>query len=319
MSYGNNEYAGHGYSGAPEPQTTVSYYSSPYVPQQGDQHEMQPFVQGQDSNVLSINDFLNRVRETRDEIRSLRNDAEQLAALHNRTLAVTSSLANSPEQQALDQLSATTKHKSNALRAQIRDLRADTEQTADQGSFKLKKSHVESLSNEFRDELRFVIAEDQRYKDLCREQISRQYRIANPDANEDEVRAAANQDWGNEGVFQAALRSERSAQADGVLRNIRSRHAELKHIEQSIVELLGLFQDLDTLIVQQGQLITNVASQADRAQDDLEKANGEINNAVKISLSTRRKKWWCVLIVVLIVLIIALAVGLAVGLKKATQ
>ncbi|KAK3369487.1 syntaxin-like protein psy1 [Lasiosphaeria ovina] len=319
MSY-NNQY-GNQYSSqyaAPDgPDSTVHYHGSPHAQ---DQHEMQPFVHAQeDPSVLPTSEFLNRVQHTRTEIRRLGDEVQQLAGLHQRALANADSSASSPERQQLDYLAAATQQRSGEVRELIRALRADAEHTQDAGAFKIKRGQVESLGADFRTELRRQLDEENRYRDACRGQITRQFRIVNPDATDDEVRAAADRDWDNEGVFQAALRTNRSAEATAVLGAVRARHTELVNIERTIRELMQLFQDLDTLVVQQSATIVQVAEQAHRANDDLEKGAEHVRGATGIVRHTRKLKWWCLLVVVLIILIIALAVGLAVGLRKATS
>ena len=62
------------------------------------------------------------------------------------------------------------------------------------------------LKRGFKRELENYQQEESEYRLRYREQIARQYRIVNPDATDSEVNEAANADWGDEGVFQTAVR-----------------------------------------------------------------------------------------------------------------
>lgn len=152
--------------------------------------------------VLSQQDFLSRIANVRSEIRSLGTDVQRISQLHQAAL----SGADDSAQRRLDDLVASTQHKNNSIRDQLRSLKADVEQTPlNSSGASTKKRQWEVLNGEFQKELQGYLQEEQSFKARYREQIERQYRIVNPDAGEDEVRRAAEMDWGNEGVFQSAV------------------------------------------------------------------------------------------------------------------
>lgn len=172
-----------------------------------EQHELQqispsqnPYGSPPSSNVLSQQDFLQRVSHVRNEIRSLTADVQRIASLHHDSLVG----ADDTAQRRLDDLVASTQLKNTGIRDQIRSLKADVERTTD-GSASMKKRQFEALNGDFKKELQNYMQEEQQYRERYRDQIARQYRIVNPDASEDEVRQAADADWGNEGVFQTAV------------------------------------------------------------------------------------------------------------------
>ncbi|EOO02623.1 putative snare domain-containing protein [Phaeoacremonium minimum UCRPA7] len=318
MSY--SQYSGNPYQQGPSQESGYGY-GNPYGQQE--QHEMQPYGQPYDQqpaaapavHVLSQQDFLSRVSHVRSEIRSLTADVQQIAGLHQRALAGSDPQA----QQQLDGLVASTQLKNTSIRDQIRSLKADVERTTD-GSAGLKKRQFDALNNDFKKELQGYLQEEQQYKERYRDQIARQYRIVNPDATETEVREAADRDWGNEGIFQTALRTNRTGQASAVLGAVRARHNELQKIEQSITELAGLFQDLDTLVVQQEPTVIRAEEQTEQTNQHLQKGNEQVAVGITHARRARKLKWWCALVVLLIVIAIALgvALGLTVG-KNATS
>jgi len=106
-----------------------------------------------------------------------------------------------------------------------------------------------------------------------------------------------------------------------VLGQVRQRHEELRKIEQSMVELAQLFQDLDTLVVQQGQTIQYVEQQTEQVNDDLEGGIKQVGTAVKHAASRRKYAWYClgVGVLIVIILIIVLLVVLKPWEKKEQQ
>ena len=100
---------------------------------------------------------------------------------------------------------ANTQLKNTSIRDQIRSLKLDAERTTD-GSKGLKTRQFDSLTNDFKKEIQGYLAEEQQYQERYRDQIARQFRIVNPDATEEQVSEAVQTDWGNEGIFQQAVR-----------------------------------------------------------------------------------------------------------------
>lgn len=97
-----------------------------------------------------------------------------------------------------------------------------------------------------------------------------------------------------------------------MLGNVRARHNELLRIEQSITELAGIFQDLDTLVIQQEAIVERAEEQTEQANQHLQEGNKQVDVGITHARRTRKLKWWCALVVFLICLAIGLGVGLGV-------
>ena len=89
------------------------------------------------------------------------------------------------------------------------------------------------------------------------------------------------------------MQSDRQGRARAALSAVQDRHKALVKIEQQMVELSQLFQDMDTLVVQQEAAVTQIEQKGEEVVDNLDKGNEEIGVAVKTARSTRKKKWWC--------------------------
>lgn len=112
------------------------------------------------------------------------------------------------------------------------------------------------------------------------------------------------------------LRTNRTGQASAVLGNVRARQNELQRIEQSISELVNLFQDLDTLVVLQDPVVEQMEDRTEATNVNLAKGTGEVERGIVHARRTRRNKWICAGIVLLIIIAIALGVGLGISLTK---
>lgn len=323
MSYTQyQQYGGNPYSGGPEAEAGQA--SAGHLGTQDLSHEMTNYSQTSNysqsggavppapsSTLLTQQNFLERVDFAKSEIRTLGSNIQEIASLHQRALS--SPESNSSAQ--LENLVTQTQLKNTQIRDQIKYLELDALKTQD-GTKSVKARQAKQLKGEFEKALKDYQQEEIAYKQRYREQIARQYRIVNPEASDAEVNEASELDWGSEGVFQTALKSNRSGQASSVLGAVRARHNELQRIEATLTELAAMFADMAQIVEAQDPVVEHTEQNAIKTAEDVQKGNTEIDKANEHARRRNRLKWWCLLIVVLIVLAIALGVGLGVGLAK---
>jgi syntaxin 1B/2/3 len=213
MSYG--QYDRNPYQTGPAQES--GYTQNPYAQDeqfdQNNQYEMQNYsnsntngYQTQQTGALSQQDFLNRVQGLRDDIKGLTNDVDYIGQLHQRTLSSTDGQAKDQ----LEQFVSQTQVRNTAIKDGIKGLERDLAKTTD-SSRNTKNTQLQSLKTFFKAELDKYQSIERDYEQRYRDQIARQYRIVNPDASESEVQEATQADWGNEGVFQAAVRIDFTA------------------------------------------------------------------------------------------------------------
>jgi syntaxin 1B/2/3 len=147
-----------------------------------------------------------------------------------------------------------------------------------------------------------VIEADFRAK--MKEQQTRQYRIVNPEATEDEVRQAVEDP--NTQVFQQALmNADRRGQSQSALNAVRQRHAAIQNIEQTMIELGQLFQDMDNLVLSQDTQVKEIEEKGIEVQENIVQGNKELDHGIKSARGARKKKWiLCGIVVVLLLIII---------------
>ncbi|CAF3446030.1 hypothetical protein SNK03_003273 [Fusarium graminearum] len=317
MSY--DQYNQNPYQQGPAQESSHGYsQTNPYAqdaPAHGNnQYEMQDYSQQAPAagSSLSQQEFLNRVQRLRDEIKGLTTDIDHIGVLHSRTLGSTDGSAN----HELEQYVSQTQIRNTAIKDGIKGLERDLAKTND-SSRTTKNTQLQSLRTFFKSELDKYQSVERDYQQRYRDQIARQYRIVNPDASEEEVQEAANADWGNEGVFQTALRTNRTGHASSVLGNVRARHSELQRIEQTLSELAILYQELATIVEQQEPVVQAAETNAMNTNEHMIKGNEQVEVAKKHAQNRRKLKWWCALVVLLI--IIAIAVGVGVGVSVANN
>lgn len=150
-------------------------------------------------SVMSNSDFLSRVEAVKSDIRTLTTKVGQIASVHQRSLASTDSSSS----QQLESIVTETQVLNTSIKDQIKQLEIDAVRSRDN---QVKNTQIQQLKSSFEKQLKQYRQEEADYRRGYREQIARQYRIVNPEASDAEVQEAADADWGNEGVFQTAVR-----------------------------------------------------------------------------------------------------------------
>jgi len=286
--------------------------------QQPESHEMQTYGQqqrqphGPDTTTtgtpLSQQEFLNSVRDVEGHIQQFRSNLDQIRTLHQQSLSDTS--GRPPP--GLEQLQAVTEQLKSQIKTEVDNLVSDATRTGD-STFNTKKRQAERLRDLYKDAIQAYPVDERRRKGQIGQQAVRQLLIVNPDATPQEQDAVRNGDLQQDQIFQSALlQSNRVGAAKAVLGNVQARHQELLRVEQSMQELAQLFEYLNTLIVQQGEVIADVVQKTEQVNDNMDKGIQEVDKGVKHARNRRKLKWYCLLVCVLIIIAIALGVGLGV-------
>ncbi|KAF1951221.1 t-SNARE, partial [Byssothecium circinans] len=262
----------------------------------------------QPTQPLSQQDFLARIDGTKSRINQLSNNIQEIANIHQRMLS-------SPDNRSTTQLEgivSKTQVRNTQIKDEIKFLEKDASREPGNA---FKRTQVESLKRTFRGQLEDFEREESDYSKRYRDAMARQYRIVNPEATEEEVNEAANADWGNEGIFQQALKSNRTAQGASVLGAVRARHNDIQRIEKTLGELALLFQQLNEQVVYQEANVEQAEQQTQQVNDDAKHANTQLEQGVRSARRARKLKWWTLIVVVAIICIIALVLGLYFGLR----
>lgn len=252
---------------------------------------MAPLVQNVGSIGKDPNAILNECREIDHGVEQVERNLEQLRMLQQRTLDDADSSASSNANRQLDSLSTETM-------AMYRDLteRVRTIQSTPEGQAPKNKPQVERVKRRLKQAMQQYREVESQFRKRTQDQMARQYRIVRPDASEQDIQAAI-QDPNNSQMFsQALMQSDRQGRARAALTAVQDRHRALEKIEQQIAELSQLFQDMDTLVIQQEAAVMQIEQKGEEVVENLDKGNEEMGVAVKTARATRKKKWICLAI-----------------------
>ncbi|KAI7820083.1 t-SNARE [Kickxella alabastrina] len=168
-----------------------------------------------------------------------------------------------------------------------------------------RSSRQQALTKRFADQISRYRQMEYDSSKRQRVQLERQYKIVRPDATEEEVRDAVDNENANQVFSQAVINTNRANKAREVLKDVESRRQQIRNIEQSISQLAEMFVEVNEMVNQQQQKFDNIEAAVEDAHVNIDKGNVETKQAIVHTKSSRKLKWWILFIVIIILVIIA--------------
>ncbi|KAF8610198.1 t-SNARE [Ceratobasidium sp. AG-I] len=308
------------------PSQTNDGYSSrpvnPYAQQDNGRYEMAnvnnstTHLAAEDSSDMS--GFYTEISSIQDSIRTYNDTVQRIADLHNRSLNQTDEAAAQRTASQLEQLVDDANDLSRQLQRRIKDLMSKSLPGRD-GQIRAQQTNL--VNAKFVEAIQSYQVVERDYRAKSKQRVERQFKIVKPDATPEEVKAAVNDDSGNNQIFsQALMSSNRHGESRAAYREVQNRHEDLKKIEKTLTELAQLFNDMSVLVAQQDETIDTIEHAAMETHKDMEAGLQHTESAVVSARGARKKRWICFAIIVVILIIVAIVVAIqVVNAKKATQ
>ncbi|KAJ3039626.1 Plasma membrane t-SNARE, secretory vesicle fusion [Rhizophlyctis rosea] len=253
-----------------------------------------------------LDNFLQQAEEIQQHIAEIGKNTADIQGLHQRALVET----NQQQLQSLTRIIDSTTDRNNDLiqstRAQIKGL--SNIRAANNGEARVRTTQQKALAKKLMEAAQQYQQVQQQAKSAYRNQMTRQYAIARPNASREEIEEAI--DSGSGQIFQQEIMTSRVGEQRRALEAVRTRHDELLRIEQSITELFELFQEMQALLEQQGETINAIETHVEETNAAVEDGSKQMTKAVASAKSARKTKRWILCIVITIIIIIA--AGLAI-------
>lgn len=282
-------------------------FSDPYIPSTGASSD--PYGNSNiRNNDINETNFLNTCQHIKEQINQYKSDSNQLQQLQQQQI---NAVSESAKQQAL--------HEIDNVTLGMKSLQLDIKNNIESAKLIINRSdpdmvnQINNLNRLFRSALQNVIIDEDRFKENITHQAVEQYQIINPEASYNQAQEFVLQN-GTDDVFQTSLEMQnRKAEAMEVYQNVKYRHDELVKIQEMAATLNQMFNDLQDIVLEQDEYLTNANQNIDMAQQELEKGDGNVIQATNLSKKNRKCKWIILCLCILLVLII---VGIIVGLVK---
>nr|CAG8553008.1 4154_t:CDS:2 [Entrophospora candida] len=229
--------------------------------------------------------FFDEVSSISDMIRKAQANISQIDELHSRTLGIISDDERIKRQ--LESITSETRGILTQIKDRIKKLEVSNLKQARSGDIEtsnLRQKFMETLQN-------YQNVEYQN-RQKYRQRMERQYKIVKPQATQEEIDSAIDNDDGGQVFAQSLMNSTRIGAAKEALKE----------------ELANLFHEMSIIVEAQDQTIVDVEQEATQVSTNLEQGAQHVDQALTSARAARKKKWYCfgISIILLIVLIIVL-------------
>ncbi|KAI8050542.1 t-SNARE [Syncephalis plumigaleata] len=284
--------------------------------QQGHAIEM-----GQMSGQSSMDQFFQEIQYIQDTLGHIQTNVARIEELHQQSLVNISDDQSNKLSQEMDYHVSETRKQMNEVKGRIKAIEiANQKVPSSSGDLQIRKSQVE-----------------QQFRQKYRERMERQYRIVCPNATQAEVDAALDSNTGNQLFAQDLLHSTRHGEAKRALQEVQERHEDIRRIEQTIlasillpittssiifflsIELHTLFQEMQTLVESQGQMIDSIEGNVTNAVNYTEAAVKHIDTAIVHRKNAPYVVPNCPTLILIIIIVVVVYVYVIAPAKQATD
>lgn len=284
-----------------------------------DQDDEDIEMQEQNNEDNGNDDFMKEFFETVSEIKSgmatIRRNIRAIEESYGQSLVAINLEQGARNSEELERLIDSTNLAAADVRNKLKQMDAENKKLkGDKGTaqFRIRNNMHGTLTRKFLDLMAEYQEVQTKFKNKFRERVERQYKIAKPNATQEEIDEAL--ESGNTQVFaKQILDMERHTQAKEALLYIESRHRDIIRLEQSIQELHQLFLDMAILVEAQGELIDQIEYNVSQSVAYTKQAVGELHKANTYQKKSR-KKMCCLIIILLVVIILLGGGGMIIGL-----
>ncbi|KAJ3250136.1 Plasma membrane t-SNARE, secretory vesicle fusion [Chytriomyces hyalinus] len=179
------------------------------------------------------------------------------------------------------------------------------------GDVSVRKSQFDSVSAKLMRSIKLFQTVQLDIKASRKSQIIRQYKIAKPDATNDEIEQAI--ESGRSDVFSRAMVSSSVSEQQRVLGEVEKRNQAIQRLAQSFSELVQLANEMNELIQSQQEFLDIIEVRVDKTIVNVEAGNVQLTQANESALGARntQKIIAGVVVVVVVIIIIILVVKFA--------
>jgi len=194
----------------------------------------------------------------------------------------------------------------NSIGTRLKAMQADINARPNDSENQIRRNQHSAITRKFMETLTEYQNAQKRNRDAVKERFQRQYKVVNPNATEDEINRAMEENTTQSLFTNQLLDQTRNYRAKQALEGAQERQRDLQKVSESIVEIQQLFTDLQRMIESQGEYLDRIEMNVNNAEVQVTQADDKMRGAVDKAASARKKRI-CLFITFIIVLIIIIA------------
>lgn len=215
--------------------------------------------------------FLEEASAIDQGIKKIQDNIERIQELQTHILISTSDQQADTPGKERESLITETKNSLFELKDRIKKIQYENARLPkNDPNLKIRKQRHEVLHEKFTNVLEDYRNVEDTYMRQQKERMARQYRVVNPEANQQEIDDYLDNPSG-QSIFQQAV--IRTGEAKTALAEVQKRHGDIKQIEQTISELASLFSEMQLQVEEQDPVLASVEEEVTETLVKIEKGN----------------------------------------------
>lgn len=264
-----------------------------------------PNEQSPPEDLLNMAKFISQCEEITGNTKRIEQLTDELERQHKAALNTTSETESADITSKIDVITAKVNQYSNKSQNILKAIEVENTELRDiavegLGDMRMREVKHRQLATSFVKATKKLSKMQENYREKYKKQVERQYRIVNPTASAEEVAKVVSGEGAQAKIFASAVKEDQKK----TLANMQDRCRDVKNIEKSILELHQLFLDMQTMVVEQGDIINRVETNVDNTVGYTEEAAADMKVAVEYQKSIWKKKWIFVILGIVGVIIL---------------
>ncbi|KAI9010134.1 t-SNARE [Hyaloraphidium curvatum] len=249
-------------------------------------------------------EFLQEIDALKSGIDQIRAYIGNLEQCHASSLTNVSTDEANRNHQMIDALTNEINRGLQYVQVRLKTLDQVTKNMPKTPEYSMRKSQQSAVAKKLTEVARYYNEVQSKYKQKYRERMERQYRIVRPEATPEQIETALDQDMSQ--IFSQDILTSKVSDATSALQEAKVRHDDIQKIEQSIEELVQLFQDMSLLLDTQQEMVNTIEAQVENTAQYVEEGSKQVEQAIEYRKKSRRRWWWICGCVVVLVIVLAL-------------
>ncbi|CAH1767800.1 14297_t:CDS:2 [Entrophospora sp. SA101] len=254
-------------------------------------------------NYNECRQFLEETSSIENSINTIQRNVERIQVIQTRILVSTSAQMEDDGVQEREELTLNTKKNLFETKDWIKKIEYENiKLPINDPNNSIRKQRLEFLKAKFTNALENFHSVEDTYMRQRKERMTRQYRVVNPEASQDEI----DNYLSNPSCQPLCL--IRTSEARAVFTEVQKRHSDIKQIEKTIEELAILFREVQLQVEEQDSVILNVEVPVEESLANTKQSEIYIEKAHENAVQARGKTWIFLVVMIIIVSIIIITI-----------
>ncbi|KAJ1911530.1 hypothetical protein H4219_005913 [Mycoemilia scoparia] len=167
----------------------------------------------------------------------------------------------------------------------------ETIASRDPGLIAIRRGRHGALLKRYYDEVGNYRDIERKYQQEYRQQMEYQIRMVKPEATEQEIQEALDDDNARSVFAQSIMGKADNKEAQRILREVEDRNQDIKQIERNVLEINQLFSEMHDMVQRQQAMVDDIEQAVESTKDYTKQGVEEVQQGIIYRKKSRKKIW----------------------------